>query len=187
MQILSPAQVAGYFAFVLGVTAFLQKTDRRLKFFNASQSLIYALHFVMLGNLPASASSLISSARSFLALRFKSFTLAVAIVAVYLAAGFLVVKSATGWLTVVASCVATVAIFTLTGIPLRLVLLCCTGAWLANNILSRSIGGTLLEFSIAVINITTMIRMFQESNARPSSVAIASRTPSGTRTGLPIE
>jgi hypothetical protein len=187
MRLFTPAQVAGYLAFVLGVTAFLQRTDRRLKFFNASQSLIYALHFVLLGNLPASASSLISSGRSFLALKCRSMMLAVTIVVVYICAGMRFAKTPGGWLTVVASSVATLAMFTMTGIPLRLVLLGCTAAWLANNILSHSIGGTMLEVSVAVINITTMARMFQAGNGRPSNAAIAARTSSGTRTGFPVE
>ncbi|SRR5260370_614160 len=75
MGLFSPAQLVGYIALVLGITAFLQKSDDRLKFFNATQGLFYALHFVLLGNLPASTSSLTSSLRSFLALRYRSWVL----------------------------------------------------------------------------------------------------------------
>ncbi len=164
MHPFSPAQVAGYFSFVLGVSAFLQRTDHRLKSFNASQSLVYALHFGLLGNLPAAASSLISSGRSFLALRFKSVTLAAAIVVVYVIAGLMLAKTPAGWLTVVASSVATLAMFMLTGVPLRLVLLGCTLAWLANNILSHSIGGVLLESTIVAVNASTIFRMVQATN-----------------------
>lgn len=159
MNVFSPAQIAGYFSFALGVTAFLQKDDRRLKFFNASQSLVYSLHFLMLGNLPASASALISSGRSLLALKYRSLYLASAIVFVNVAAGSMLVRSGAGSLPVVASCAATIAIFTLEGVPLRLVLLGCTLMWLTNDILSRSIGGTLLELFVAAVNISTMIRI----------------------------
>src|SRR5579884_2131167 len=133
MQIASPAQLAGYLALVLGVTAFLQKSDRRLKFFNATQSLVYAVHFVLLGHLPACASSLVSSARSFLALRYRSFWLGGAIVACNLALGAAFVTSWIGWLPVIGSCIATYAIFTMKGIPFRLVLLTSTLLWLAHN------------------------------------------------------
>jgi hypothetical protein len=51
------------------------------------------------------------------------------------------------------------AIFTMRGVPFRCVLLAGTLLWLANNIISGSIGGTLLEVANAVINIWTMIRM----------------------------
>jgi hypothetical protein len=170
MDFYSPAQVAGYVAFLLGVTAFLQRRDRRLKFFNACQSLAYALHFLLLGNLSASSTALISSVRSFLATRYQSWLLAVAIIAVNLCAAAAFVRSAAGWLPVIGSCTATVALFTMRGIPLRSVLLACTLMWLANNIISRSIGGTLLELVAATVNTSTMIRMVRQDTVMPLPV-----------------
>jgi hypothetical protein len=152
-------------ALVLGITAFLQRSDDRLKFFNATQSLVYALHFVLLGELPASASSLISSLRSFLALRYRSWWLGGAIVAVNAGMGAVFAKNAAGWLPVIGSCIATVGIFTMRGVPFRSVLLVSTLLWLANNIIAGSIGGTLLELANATINISTMIRMIRSSHA----------------------
>jgi hypothetical protein len=158
MRVLSPAQLVGYVAFVLGAAAFLQKSDRRLKFLNASQGVVYALHFLLLGNLPASGSSAISAVRSFLALRFRSLVLALAIVAAHLAVGVLFAHGI-GWLPVIGSSAATVAIFTMSGIRLRSVLLGCTLLWLVNNIASRSIGGTALELTNFTTNLTTILRM----------------------------
>ncbi len=42
-------------------------------------------------------------------------------------------------------------------------LLVSTLLWLANNIITGSIGGTLLEVANAAINISTMIRMVRSS------------------------
>ena len=159
MGIFSPAQVAGYVALVVGITAFLQKNDDRLKLFNGSQGLVYALHFVLLGNLPASASALLSSMRSFLALRYRSWLLGLVILLVMAGMGALLVEQPRGWLPVIGSCIATIAIFTMRGIPFRCALLASTILWLANNLLSGSIGGTVLELVNATANITTMIRM----------------------------
>jgi len=163
MSIFSPAQVVGYIALALGTTAFLQRRDDRLKFFNATQGLVYALHFVLLGNLPASASSLISSFRSFLALRYRSWALGATIIAANVGMGVAFAKSPAGWLPVIGSCIATFAIFTMRGVPFRSVLLISTLLWLANNIITGSIGGTLLELANATINISTMIRMLRSS------------------------
>jgi hypothetical protein len=162
MNFFEPAQLAGYAAFVLGVMAFLGKSDRRLKIFNASQSLVYGVHFLLLGNLPAMASSLVSATRSALALKFKSLYLAAAIIVVNLTAGVIFVRTPVGWLPVLASCAATVAIFTMSGVGLRAVLFCCTLAWLVNNIVSGSIGGTLLELTIATVNGRTIYQMLNE-------------------------
>jgi hypothetical protein len=161
MGIFSPAQVAGYLALTLGITAFLQKSDQRLKFFNATQGLVYALHFVLLGNLPASTSSLLSSCRSFLSLRYRSWLLGAAIICVNVGLGAAFARNRAGWLPVVGSCIATMAIFTMRGVPFRCVLLVSTMLWLANNIISGSIGGTLLEVANAIINIWTIIRMLR--------------------------
>jgi hypothetical protein len=166
MGLFSPAQVAGYIALVLGIMAFLQKSDHRFKFFNATQGLVYALHFVLLGNLPASASSLVSSARSFLALRYRSLLLGAAIIGVNVGLGAAFARNAAGWLPVIGSCIATIAIFTMRGVPFRCVLLASTLLWLANNIISGSIGGILLELANATVNISTMVRMVRSSPNR---------------------
>jgi hypothetical protein len=169
MQIFSAAQIVGYLALILGVTSFLQKSDQRLKFFNAVQSFVYAVHFVLLGHLPACASSLVSSLRSFLALRYRSLWLGAAMIAVNLGLGVAFVTSWAGWLPVIGSCIATFAIFTMSGIPFRLVLLASTLLWLANDIITGSIGGTVLELANVTINVSTMIRMArsQDSSLRP--------------------
>jgi hypothetical protein len=169
MGIFSPAQIAGYFALVLGITAFLQKSDQRLKFFNATQSLVYALHFLLLHNLPASASGLLSSVRSFLALRYRSWVLGAVMIAANIALGAAFAKGAAGWLPVIGSCIATFAIFTMSGIPFRCMLLISTLFWLANNIITGSIGGTILEVANATLNISTMIRIARTPELAPSA------------------
>ena len=56
-QIFSLTQCMGYVAFVLGVAAFMQKDDRRLKLLVAAECLAYTVHFWMLRNIPASLSA----------------------------------------------------------------------------------------------------------------------------------
>lgn len=162
MHPFSLAQCVGYVAYVLGVWAFLQKSDRRLKGFNSCQSLVYAVHFTLLGNSSAAASSLLSGIRSYLSLKTRSPYLAAAVIVVNVALGFVFAKSAAGWLPVIGSCMATLAMFLMRGVRMRVVLLMSTSLWLTNNILSGSIGGTLLETTIATINIITITRLLKE-------------------------
>lgn len=163
MELFSSAQCVGYGAFILGVTAFFQKSDQRLKFFNASECLAYTVHFMLLGNLSAAASALVSSGRSFLAMKTRSPLLAVIIIGVNIAVGITLAKGGVGWFPVIASCIATLAVFTMRGVPMRLALLASTFLWLANNIISGSIGGTLLESVIAIINSSTMFRLLRSA------------------------
>ncbi|MDC7789413.1 YgjV family protein [Rhodoplanes sp. TEM] len=165
MDFFAPAQIAGYAAFVLGMAAFLQTSDRPLKLLNGLQCIAYAIHFFMLGNIPAMATAIVSAARSFLALRTTSPLLAVVVVAILLAIGSQVVTHWTGWLPVAASSFGTLAVFLMRGIPMRLVMLACCLMWLANNVLSGSIGGTLLEGAIAVAMTSTIVRMVRARRA----------------------
>lgn len=169
MEFFSLAQCVGYVAFVLGISAFLQKSDRRLKFLNASECLAYTIHFFLLGNVAASISSVISCGRSFLAMRYRSPILAFVIVAINVGLGAMVVKDWTGWLPVAGSCTTTIAVFLLRGVAMRLTILVATLLWLANNIVSGSIGGTSLETLIAIANITTILRMLRDARTnRPA-------------------
>ncbi|MDR3579632.1 MAG: YgjV family protein [Oryzomonas sp.] len=159
MEFYSLPQCVGYVAFVLGVIAFLQKKDRPLKFFVGLESIAYTVHFTLLGNVTAAASALITSLRSFLAIKTSSTMVAAMVVIANVCAGLVLTKSLLGWLPVFGSCISTYAVFTMKGIPMRLVILCSTFCWLANNILCGSIGGTLLEAIIAIVNTSTIVRM----------------------------
>jgi hypothetical protein len=48
---------------------------------------------------------------------------------------------------------------------MRLLMLCGTFLWIANNLIAGSIGGTALEAVIAVVNMTTIWRMAREARA----------------------
>ena len=164
----SPAQLFGYVAFVLGVGCFLQTDDRRFKWFMAGECVAYVVHFALLGNPTAVASSLISMTRSLLSLRTRSPWVAVAVVAANIGFGLAIARQPSDWLPLTASCLGTIALFTLQGVPMRLLMLCGTGLWIANNVIAGSIGGTALEIVIAVINLTTIARMVRAGRAQPA-------------------
>jgi hypothetical protein len=161
----SPAQCAGYAAFVLGVASFLQKDDRRFKQFMAAECFAYIVHFALLGNPTAVASSTMSLLRSVLALYTRSIWVAVVIVAVNLALGLSLATHASQWLPLAASCLGTLALFLLQGVTMRLVMLAGTGLWIVNNVISGSVGGTALEIVIAVVNIRTVRQMARDARA----------------------
>ncbi|MBI3346288.1 MAG: YgjV family protein [Burkholderiales bacterium] len=161
----SPAQLFGYLAFVLGVGCFLQADDRRFKGFMAGECLAYVVHFVLLGNPTAVASSLLSLLRSVLSLHTRSAWVAVAVVSANIGFGLGLAHRPADWLPLTASCLGTIALFTLQGIPMRLLMLCGTGLWIANNLIAGSIGGTALEVVVAAVNLTTIARMWREQRA----------------------
>lgn len=155
----SPAQCVGYLAFVLGVGSFLQTDDRRFKLWMTGECLAYVAHFAMLGNPTALASSLLSTLRSLLALKTRSPWVAVGVVAANIGFGLMVAQRPADWLPLGASCLGTLALFLLQGIRMRLLMLCGTGLWIANNLIAGSIGGTALELVVAAVNLRTIYRM----------------------------
>lgn len=159
MHLLSPAQLVGYVTLVLGVVGFSQRDDRRLKLIVTCECAAYVLHFALLGRPPAAVSAAIAGARTLISIRFRSAWLAAACVAVNVALAAALGTHGTGWLVVVGSCLGAIAVLTMEGIPMRLVLLGATSLWLANNILSRSVGGTVLEALVATATLTTIGRM----------------------------
>ena len=158
----NPAQLFGYAAFVLGVMSFLQKDDRRFKLYMSAECLAYVVHFALLGNPTAVASSVISVSRSVLSLYTKAPWVAFSLVALNLVLGWRLVEVWWNWLPLLASCIGTLALFLLSGIRMRLTMLVGTGCWLANNILSGSIGGTALELVILATNLRTIYALWRQ-------------------------
>lgn len=169
MSFLSPAQLLGYVALVLGVSGFLQRDDRRLKLLVAGECLAYVAPFALLGRPSASSSALVSAVRTGLSAWYRSAWLAAASVAVNVALAVGLGTSGTGWIPVFGSSLGAVAVFTLRGIPMRVVLLVSTACWLANNLLAGSIGGTVLESLIATASLATIYRMAAARSAPDSA------------------
>jgi hypothetical protein len=162
---LSPAQLFGYAAFVLGVGCFLQTDDRRFKLFMTGECIAYVAHFALLGNPTAVASSLLSMLRSLLSLHTRSRWVAVGVVAANIGFGLAIATRPSDWLPLTASCLGTIALFTLQGIAMRLLMLCGTGLWIANNLIAGSIGGTALELVVAAVNLGTIWRLARRGRA----------------------
>jgi hypothetical protein len=158
---LSPAQCFGYLAFVLGVASFLQTNDKRFKLYMTGECLVYVLHFALLGNPTAVASSLVSTTRSLLSLHTRSPWVALAVVAVNIGLGLALARQPSDWLPLLASCLGTLALFLLQGVPMRLLMLCGTCLWIANNLIVGSIGGTALELTVAAVNLWTISRLLK--------------------------
>lgn len=155
----SLAQCLGYVAFVLGVSAFLQRHDRRLKLLNCAQSSVYTLHFLMLDSPALAVSALVAALRSGTAAFVMRRWLVAPFVALNLAAGAMVVETATDWLPVLGFVIGTVSVFLLEGIPLRVGMFLSSAVVMIAAWISGSIGGVALEASIASANLVTILRI----------------------------
>ncbi|MDB5814741.1 MAG: hypothetical protein JWN23_1858 [Rhodocyclales bacterium] len=161
-DIFSVPQLFGYLAFFFGVGCFLQKSDVRFKVFMSIECISYVIHFWLLGNLTACASSAVSVGRSLAAIRSRSRWVALIFVLLSLGMGVWLAKTWLSLLPIVASCIGTTALFLLSGVRMRALMLVGTTLWLINNIASGSIGGTMLEAVILTTNTWTIFRLMRD-------------------------
>jgi hypothetical protein len=168
-HVFSLPQLFGYVAFFFGVGCFLQKSDLRFKTFMSIECIAYVVHFWLLGNYTACASSAVSVGRSVAAIRTRSPWVALFFVVLSLAMGAWLATSWLSMLPILASCAGTTALFLLKGIRMRMLMLVGTALWLVNNIVSGSIGGTMLEVTILMTNLWTIYRM-QRDHRRDADV-----------------
>jgi hypothetical protein len=169
MTVFYVAQVLGIVSFGLGILCFYQKDDRKLKIIMLGMQVNNVLHFGLLGAWTASMSSVLSVARTGLALRTRSRRLAYLFIVLSLALGVGISDHWTDFFPIVGSCFGTYALFCLSGIRMRMLFTCGAFCWLINNILVGSIGGTLLEITLLIVNFNTMWRIYKGNKNRPAS------------------
>lgn len=165
-QAAQPAQWPGWAAFAFGVACFAQTDDRRFRWLMAAECLSYTLHFAWLGQPAAAASTAVSLTRALVSLRWQGpqahhLAWLFIVVNAGFAAGFY--RSPLSMMPLAASICGTWALFRLQGLSMRALMLGGTLIWAVHNAIAGSVGGTLLELVMAVVNGRTMWRMWRAS------------------------
>ena len=145
------AQMAGWFAAGAAIIAMLQKSDLRLKQGLIIHTVLYGIHFALLGLPTAVISCVIALARISLSIYTRSL----------LCAAVLIISVATA---LAASVVLTLSLFRFDGIKLRLGLLAGSVLWLIHNIYVQSWGGICLEACFCLSTLWGLWTMVQEQN-----------------------
>lgn len=170
-QPLSLAQAVGLLSFVLGLSTFYQKDDRRLKIVMLVFNVNHLIHYLLLGSMMSALSSLFSALRTGTAVYLSSNRctiegaekIAVTVfISVSVAIGLSLANSWWELWPIVGTAIGTYALFMLKGIVMRLAFLAGASCWLINNILIGSIGGTLLELCVITINLVTIARILRD-------------------------
>ncbi len=157
------AQLLGFVSYGLGVYCFYQKDDKKLKIVMLLMNLNNTVHFALLGAVTASLSSILSVFRTGLALKTSSRIVASLFITTTFIIGLYFSQRWYDLFPILGTCIGTYALFCLKGIPMRIAFLCGALCWLTNNILVGSIGGTLLELTLLIVNGNT-IRLLIISN-----------------------
>ena len=156
------AQGLGFLSFALGIYAFYQKDDKKLKVVMFIFSLNHALHFLLLGSIVSTLSAMLSAIRTGAAIYVSSKRVAAFFIIIGLSSGIYLADSIWALWSVLGMCLGTYSVFVLKGIPMRIGFLLGAMCWLTNNISVGSIGGSLLEATLITVNIITIIRLLRE-------------------------
>ncbi|WP_395344883.1 YgjV family protein [Ningiella sp. W23] len=160
------AQAVGMVSFILGIVCFYQKDDRRLKISMVLMNVNHAIHFAMLSATTACVGALLAVVRTGISLKTSSRRVAYVFIFITLLWGASLADEWVDMLPILGSCIGTYALFCLKGIAMRVAFLFGAMCWLANNLLIGSIGTSLLEFTLIVVNISTIFRIYRHKKSQ---------------------
>ena len=156
------AQFLGFVSYALGIYAFYQKDDKKLKVIMFVFSLNHAIHFLLLGTVVSALSAVLSAIRTGTAIYVSSKRVAALFIIIGLASGIYLMDNIWELWAILGMSFGTYSVFVLKGIPMRIGFLLGATCWLINNISVGSIGGSLLEATLISVNIITIIRLLRD-------------------------
>lgn len=159
-------QALGFLSFLLGVACFYQKDDRKLKIIMIIMCLNNTLHFALLGALTASLGSALAVLRTYISIKSTSKRVAFSFILLTLIIGGISSHAWYDMLPIIGSCLGTYALFCLSGIQMRSVFVVGACCWLANNIIVGSVGTSLLEMTLIIVNLSTIYRLMRKTEAK---------------------
>lgn len=130
-----------------------------------AQAYTLCLHFLLMGAYTGAAAAFITGTRNGLSVFAWAKKLAPVFYAAILAFGWLTYQAPVDSLPVLAGLMGTTAFFFLSGISMRLCLVCASSLWLIHNIVIGSIGPSLMETGMIAAGLYRIILMKRENPA----------------------
>lgn len=155
------AQAVGMLSFIMGIICFYQKDDTRLKIMMMVLNTTQIWHFALLGAITSSLGAFLAFIRTGISIKTASPRVAYIFIAITFIWGVYLADNYINMLPIIGSCIGTYALFCLKGIKMRIAFLFGASCWLANNIIIGSIGTTLLEMTLIIVNLSTIIRIWR--------------------------
>ncbi|MGR3265986.1 YgjV family protein [Vibrio vulnificus] len=156
------AQALGFLSFGLGISTFYQKNDRHLKILMLVFNLNHLLHFLLLGSMLSALSALLSALRTTTSIFTSSKWVAAIFILIGIVSGLGMAEHWWELWPIVGTVIGTYSLFVLSGIRMRIGFLAGATCWLINNILVGSIGGTLLDMTVIIMNLITIYRLYRQ-------------------------
>lgn len=152
------AQGVGVIAFLIGITTFINRDERRFRLQLAVYSAIIGVHFFLMGAGSAGMSAGLNALRTVISLRTRSLWVMTVFILLTLILGLGKLQHAMELLPIIGTVASTWALFRCKGLTVRCVMWCSTACWVTHNLWLGSIGGTLIEGSFLIVNGLNIIR-----------------------------
>ena len=141
------AQGVGVIAFLIGITTFFNRDERRFKLQLAVYSATIGVHFFLMGAWPAGMSAELNTVRTLISMRTRRLWVMALFIVLTLVLGLAKLQHAMELLPIIGTLASTWALFRCSGLTVRCVMWCSTACWVIHNFWLGSIGGTLIEGS----------------------------------------
>lgn len=156
------AQSVGLVAAGIGISAFVQKRDMRLRVFLTLYCAVIGLHFYLLGSPTAAMAAWLSGLRSLASTRTRNVWVMLLFLVIVWVLGIPKITAPIQWLTIIGTTTGTWALFRESGLRMRGLLLFGTVCWFTHNVVIGSLGGALIEGTFLLVNSHTMVRLWQQ-------------------------
>ncbi|MFS6801373.1 YgjV family protein [Edwardsiella tarda] len=155
------AQGVGVVAFLVGITTFFNRDERRFRLQLALYSSIIGVHFFLMGASTAGMSAELNAIRSVVATRTRNLWVMVLFIVLTLVLGGGELQHPLEVLPIVGTIASTWALFRCRGLTTRCVMWCSTACWVIHNLWLGSLGGSLIEGSFLLVNGYNIVRFYR--------------------------
>ena len=152
------AQGVGVIAFLIGITTFFNRDERRFRLQLAIYSATIGVHFFLMGAWPAGMSAELNTIRTLVSMHTRKLWVMTVFIILTLVLGLAKLQHAMELLPIIGTLASTWALFRCKGLTVRCVMWCATACWVIHNFWLGSIGGTMIEGSFLVMNGLNIIR-----------------------------
>ena len=156
------AQTIGLVALVVGLSAFLQKSDFLLKRNLTIYTLLMGIQFVMLDLWASALAAWLGTFRTYVSMRSRNTAVMWSLIAIVLIFALPTVRSVTEVLPIIGNILGTWAMFKEQGLRMRALMFVGTLCWVSHNYLVGSIGGTVIEALFLIVNANTMYGLIRQ-------------------------
>jgi hypothetical protein len=154
------AQTVGVLASLFVIAAYGFKHDDVTKRITMGGSILFVIHFLMMGAFAAMAVTVINIIRVWLSIRYHGHTVLCAFfVITYMGIGALTFEYLIDIFAIMAPIMGCIAMYCFKGVRFRALCLVATMSWLIYGVLIGSIGVVLTQAVVSAVNITTIYRL----------------------------